>query len=125
MPLTLLAALLLAEGPRPPADTVATLDLARLTPGRAALLAGRPVRVSFVPDSRADDVLGVWAVEAAGPPGWLRIVTFAPGEGDEGLGVVAPQVVGGVLVLIRHPAPDEFPAVAELQVREARRVRLP
>ena len=81
---TLLAALLLADAPAPlTADTVATLDLATLTPGRAALLAGRQVRVSFVPDRRADNVLGVWAVEAAGPPGCLRVVAFDPGEDDE------------------------------------------
>jgi hypothetical protein len=35
----------------------------------------------------------------------------------------APQVVEGVLVLIRHPARGEFPAVVELQVREARWLR--
>ena len=34
-----------------------------------------------------------------------------------------PIVVEGVLVVIRHPARGEFPAVIELQVREARRVR--
>src|SRR5262245_66450922 len=121
----LLAALLLADAPTPPTgDTVPTLDMATLTPERAALLAGRPVRASFVPDSRADDVLGVWAVEAAGPPGCLRVVAFDPGEDDEGLDEVAPQVVGGVPVLTRHPARGAFPAVAELPVRDARRVRL-
>jgi len=65
----------------------------------------------------------VWAVEAAGPPGCLRVVAFDPGEDDEGLDVVAPQVVEGVLVLTRHPARGQFPAVTELQVRDARRVR--
>jgi len=44
MPLVLLAALLLTDGPAPPSgDTVPTLDLSALTPERAALLAGRPV----------------------------------------------------------------------------------
>jgi len=88
------AALPLADAPAPPvgADTVPTLDLATLTPERVALLAGRPVRVSFIPDSQADDVLGVWAVEAAGSPGCLRIVAFDPSKGDGGLDVVAPQV---------------------------------
>src|SRR5262249_12318332 len=36
------------------------------------------------------------------------------------LGVVAP-VVEGALVIIRHPARGKFPAVVELQGREARR----
>ena len=36
--------------------------------------------------------------------------------------MVTPQVVGGVLVVIRHPARGESPAVAELQVRDGRRV---
>ena len=52
----------------------------------------------------------------------LRTVQFAKGENDEGLDVVAPVVVEGVLVVIRHPARGQFPAVVELQVREARRV---
>jgi hypothetical protein len=62
-------------------------------------------------------------IEAAGPPGVLRTVHFAAGETDEGLDVAAPIVVEGVLVVIRHPARGQFPAVVELQVREARRVR--
>ena len=37
--------------------------------------------------------------------------------------MLAPQVVEGVLEVIRHPAPGEFPAVAQLQGRDARRVR--
>ena len=106
-----LALLIFADARAPPtrADTVPTLDLSALTPERTALLAGRPVRVSFVPDSLADDVLGVWAVEAAGTPGCLRIIAFDPGEDDEGLDVLAPQVVEGVLVLIRHPARGSSP----------------
>jgi hypothetical protein len=39
-----------------------------------------------------------------------------------GLDVVAPVVVESVLVVIRHPARGEFPAVVELQVRDARRI---
>ena len=107
------------------ADTLPTLDLSALTPGRAAALAGRPGRFVFVPGSRPDDVAGFWQVEAEGPPGCLRIIPFDPSEDDEGLDVVAPQVVEGELVVIRHPARGEFPAVAELQVRDARRVRGP
>jgi hypothetical protein len=61
----------------------------------------------------------------AGPPGMLRTVQFARGETDEGLDVARPVVVEGVLVVIRHPRRGEFPAVVELQVRAARRVRLP
>jgi len=34
-----------------------------------------------------------------------------------------PIVVKNLLAVIRHPARGEFPAVVELQVREARRVR--
>jgi hypothetical protein len=59
-------------------------------------------------------------VEAAGPPGVLRTVSFARGETDEGLDVAQPVVVEGELVVIRHRARREFPAVVELQVREAR-----
>jgi hypothetical protein len=36
--------------------------------------------------------------------------------------VAEPVVIEGVLVVIRHPARGEFPAVVEVQVREARRV---
>ena len=43
-------------------------------------------------------------------------------ETDEGLDILAPIVVEGELVMIRHPAPGEFPAVVELQVRQARLV---
>jgi hypothetical protein len=52
----------------------------------------------------------------------LRTVQFAAGEGDEGLDVAQPIVVEGELVVIRHPARGEFPAVVELQVRDARRI---
>jgi hypothetical protein len=50
-----------------------------------------------------------------------RTVQFARGETDEGLDVAAPVVVEGVLWVIRHPARGQFPAVVELQVREALR----
>ena len=53
----------------------------------------------------------------------LRTVQFAKGETDEGLDALAPADVEGVLVVMRHPARGQFPAVVELQVREARRVR--
>jgi len=76
-----------------------------------------------VPGSATDEVDGRVLVEAAGPPGVLRTVHFAAGETDEGLDVVRPVVVEGELVVIRHPARGEFPAVVELQVRDARRVR--
>src|SRR5262245_49697893 len=99
--------------------------MAALTPERAAALAGRPRRFVLVPGSRPDDVAGFWQVEAEGPPGCLRIIAFDPSEDDEGLDVVAPQVVEGVLVVTRHPARGAFPAVAQLQGRDARRVRLP
>ena len=62
-------------------------------------------------------------VETAGPGDVLRVVSFAKGETDEGLDVAQPVVVEGVLTVIQHPARGQFPAVIELQVREARRVR--
>ena len=77
----------------------------------------------FVPGSRPDDVTGHWCGEAAGPGDVLRVVSFAKGETDEGLDVASPIVVEGELAVIRHPARGEFPAVVEMQVREARRVR--
>ena len=60
-------------------------------------------------------------VEADDPPGVLPSVELAPGE-DE-LDVFAPIIVEGVLVVRHHPARGEFPAVEEVLVREARRVR--
>jgi hypothetical protein len=54
----------------------------------------------------------------------LRTVHFARGETDEGLDVAQPVVVEGELLVIRHPARREFPAVVEVQVREARRGRM-
>ena len=51
--------------------------------------------------------------------GVLRVVSFAQGETDEGLDVLAPMVVEGELVVIWHPARGEFRAVIELQVRGA------
>ena len=95
---------------------LADFDPARVRPGTVGLYV-------FVLGSRADDVAGYWQVEAEGPPGCLRVVAFYPAEDDEGLDVAAPLVVEGVLTVIRHPAWGQFPAVVELQVREARRVR--
>jgi hypothetical protein len=107
--------------PAPPdASTVRAVWLADLHPDR---IQPGPGLFVFVPGSRADDVTGVWCVEAAGPPGVLRVVSFAAGETDEGLDVAQPIVVEGELVVIRHPARGTFPAVVELQVPEARRVR--
>jgi len=34
----------------------------------------------------------------------LRTISFAKGETDDGLDVLAPIVVEGVLLVIRHPA---------------------
>ena len=76
----------------------------------------------FVPGSRPDDVIGTWQVVAAGAGDVLRVVSFAAGESDEGLDVVQPIVVEGELVVIRQSARGQFPAVVELQVREARKV---
>jgi hypothetical protein len=77
----------------------------------------------FVPGSATDEVDGCVGVEAAGPPGVLRTVSFARGETDEGLDVASPIFVEGELLVIRHPARGEFPAVVEVQGRDARRVR--
>ena len=41
-------------------------------------------------------------------------------ETDEGLDVVQPIVVEGELVVTRHPARGEFPAVVEVQARRVR-----
>jgi len=57
----------------------------------------------FVPARRPDEVDSRVVVGAAGPPGVLRTVQFARGQPDEGLDVLAPVVVEGVLVVIRHP----------------------
>jgi hypothetical protein len=95
--------------------SVANLDSDRIQPG--------PGRFVFLPGSATDEVDGRVLVEAAGPPGVLRTVCFGSGETDEGLDIVAPVVVEGMLTVIRHPARGEFPAIVELQVREARRVR--
>jgi len=123
MTISFFLALLLAEMPSPPTDaaTVRAVWLADLDP--ATVRSGTVGRWVFVPGSRADDVTGVWQVEAEGPPGCLRVVAFHPAEDDTGLDVAEPIVVEGVLVVIRHPARGEFRAVVELQVREARRVQ--
>jgi hypothetical protein len=95
---------------------LADLDPDRVQPG--------PGRFIFVPDSPTEEVDGHIELEAAGwRPGLVRTVSFARGEDDEGLDVVQPIVVEGLLVVIRHPARGQFRAVVELQVREARRVR--
>ena len=73
-------------------------------------------RFVFVLDSRPDEVDSCVSIEATGPPGVLRTVFFARGETDEGLDLVQPIVVEGVLAVIGHPAQGPFPAVVELQV---------
>ena len=64
--------------------------------------------------SATDEVEGRVLVEAASPPGVLSTVRFGACATDEGLDIVAPVVVEGVLTVIRHPARGEFPAVVEL-----------
>src|SRR5262249_13165359 len=118
----LLLLLSVLDDPPPAGDaTVRAVWLADLHPDHVR--AGTPGRFVFVPGSLPDEVDECVVVEAAGPPGVLRTVQFARGETEEGLDVAAPIVVEGVLVVIRHPARGQFPAVVELQVREARRVR--
>jgi len=53
----------------------------------------------------------------------LCVIVSPLAKTDEGLDILAPIVIEGELVVIRHPARGEFRAVVELQVREARRVR--
>src|SRR5262249_13141168 len=101
-------------------NTIRAVWLADLHPGR---IQPGPGRFVFVPGSRTDDVTGVWQVEAAGAGDVLRVVSFAAGETDEGLDVLAPIVVEGELCIIRHPARGQFREVVELQVRQARRVQ--
>jgi len=120
MSIALVLALLPDVPPPPDSATIRAVWLADLHSDRVQPGPGRFV---FVPGSRADDVTGHWCVEAAGAGDVLRVVSFAKGEMDEGLGDVKPLVVEGVLVVIRHPPRGEFGAVVELQVREARRVR--
>jgi len=117
----LLGTLLALDGPPlPGADTSRAVWLPDLDP--ATVRSGTVGMFVFVPGSRAD-VMGYWQVEAEGPPGCLRVVAFHPTEDDTGLDVARPLVVEGVLVVIRHRARGEFPAVVEMQVREARKVR--
>jgi len=97
-------------------DWLADLDPATVKSGAVGMFV-------FVPGSLADDDAGYWQVEAEGPTGCLRVVAFHPTEDDAGLDIAAPIVIEGELVVIRHPARGEFPAVVELQVREAFRVR--
>ena len=54
-------------------------------------------RFVFVPDSATDEIDGCVLVEAAGPPGVPHTVRFGAGGTDEGLDIVAPVVVEGVL----------------------------
>ena len=69
-----------------------------------------------------DEVNGCVVVDAAGPPGVLRTISFTKGQTDEGLDVLTPILVEGELVIRRYPAPGQFPAAVEVQVRKARRV---
>src|SRR5215471_3113390 len=91
------------------AATVRAAWLADLDP--ATVRSGTVGRWVFVPGPRPDDVTGVRQVEAPGPGDVLRVVSFAVGKTDEGLDVAQPVVVEGVLLVIRHPARGEFPAV--------------
>src|SRR5215471_14402493 len=74
MTISFFLALLLAEMPSPPTDTatVRAVWLADLDP--ATVKSGTVGRWVFVPDSRTDDVTGVWQVEAAGAGDVLRVV---------------------------------------------------
>ena len=60
--------------------------------------------------------------EAKGATGCLCTVQFARGESNEDLDVLTPVTVEGELVIRHYPARGAFPALVELQVREARRV---
>jgi hypothetical protein len=101
MPALLLPLLLWDVPTPPPADLAQAVDLARITPNSP--LVGRPGRFVFTPDSRPDDTLGFWAVEAEGPDDCVRTVYFARGEGDEG-----PVVVEGTLAQLLPPGPGRL-----------------
>jgi hypothetical protein len=112
--MTPLALLMFACTDVPPptsAVTVRAVWLADLHPDRVQPGPGRFV---FVPGSATDEVDGRVLVEAAGPPGVLRTVSFARGETDEGLDVALPVVVEGELVVIRHPARGHHAALEKL-----------
>jgi hypothetical protein len=72
------AALVPADVPTPLAagDFLRAVWLADLHSDHVTSGAGRFI---FVPDSRPDEVDGCVGVEAAGPPGVLRMVSFARG----------------------------------------------
>jgi hypothetical protein len=77
------ALLLLADLPPAPAPELArAVDLAAVAPGGPQV--GRSGRFHFTPGSKPDEVLGFWAVEAAGPDDCLRVVYFAPGRATRG-----------------------------------------
>jgi hypothetical protein len=88
---TLFLALQLLADASPPTSSapVRAVWLADMAPDRVQPSPGRFV---FVSGSAADEVDGRVLVEAAGPPGVLRTVSFAKGETDEGLNVARPVV---------------------------------
>src|SRR5262249_8545117 len=105
----------------PPAgNTNRAVRLADLTPG--TVRSGTHGRFIFVPDSWPDEVDGCVVIDSAGPAGVPRTVQFARSATHEAPDLLAPSVVEGVVVVIRHPARGQFRAVVEVQVREARRV---
>jgi hypothetical protein len=115
----LLSALLAADsGTTSHPAPVQTIDMATLTPLTARPGLGRFV---FLPGSRSCRVSGRVGVEAAGPDDCLRCVEFDPCEEEDGLDVLAPVLIEGVLVVRHHPAWGEFADVEEVLVREARR----
>src|SRR5262249_54967601 len=70
-------------------------------------------RFLFLPGSATDEVDGRVLVEAASPPGVLRRVRFATGERREGLDIVAPVVVEGVLAAgraVEYTPPHSSPS---------------
>jgi len=103
-----------------------TYDTSVSTNGRGSLprLVAVPTVFSRVPDLLTAACLFVGFKRLFGPlvvsavttrlPGVLQTVHFSTGETDEGLDVAQPVVVECVLVVIRHPARGQFPAVVEL-----------
>ena len=67
--------------------------------------------------------MGYWQVEAAGPPGCLRVVAFHPAEDDQGLDIAAPIVVEGEVVVIRRCSTVTWPASFAHCSRHARDFR--
>lgn len=78
-------------------------------------------KVRFLPGSRPAVSANRVVIEAADPPAVLRCVEFASGEDEEGLDVLAPIVVEGVLIVRYHPGSAPWTKTRHPQVLSALR----